>query len=295
MTRPRSIFIPAAFSPTRRTMQLLDLLLETLVAISNKLTFTDILSYIAGVQGNPGFNLSTGARLEVLIEIERLWACLEYTFKKKLKVPQLPSGAYDAAGSVFAGVFCHRPEDAIIIFALSINNDSSGMMTQSFSMIVHRKSPLARIPDTTQPCTVRAKFWEEWGPPITRWFVQDFFSTTLITTTTGHRYVRLIFPEEAGAVIVVLDSNPNHVRLAKVRGLDNERTFIVGMKEEDNSVEKCFYDAVSMDEQRIDGPNVCCAHSFPIASGDTLVPTALLQTPWKFFTLGLRLVRRALH
>jgi hypothetical protein len=60
-------------------------------------------------------------------------------------------------------------------------------------------------------------------------------------------------------------------------------------------VEKCFYDAVSMDEQRIDGPNVCCAHSFPIASDDTLVPTALLQTPWKFFTLGLRLVRRALH
>ena len=91
-------------------------------------------------------------------------------------------------------------------------------MAQFLSMIVHRKSLLARIPDTAQSCTVRATFWEEWEPPITRWFDEDFFSTSLTTTTTRQTYVRLIFTEDDGAVVVILNFNQNHVRLANVCG-----------------------------------------------------------------------------
>ncbi|KAF8625449.1 hypothetical protein AX17_006850 [Amanita inopinata Kibby_2008] len=55
--------------------------------------------------------------------------------------------------------------------------------------------------------------WAEWGPPISWWFEPDFVSTRWITTTTGQRWVSLVWDsDEDVSAIIVADFNPHNIR-----------------------------------------------------------------------------------
>jgi len=109
-------------------------------------------------------------------------------------------------------------------------------VSRNFVMIVHRKALLDLIPlkppfpsgspfGGRQEHTITMIPWKKWGPPITRWFNADDFSTVFITTTSGQRCVqytpshrRPVQAEDDGDrcdTIHILDFNPWHVKIAR--------------------------------------------------------------------------------
>lgn len=138
--------------------------------------------------------------------------------------------------------FAHNPEDAVVIFTLTVGElygDGLGGVRKRFAMIVHRSSLLDAIahslPSSAPPSsTPKQTPYSAWGPPVTRWFAANEFSTMFITTTSGQRCVQYVPGERvrrglgapAGAVqdedlaldpdtIQVLDLNPWHVKLTR--------------------------------------------------------------------------------
>ncbi|CAA7261284.1 unnamed protein product [Cyclocybe aegerita] len=191
--------------------------------------------------------------------------------------------------------YANDSSDAIMIMTLEVSPFNRGS-SRNYVMIVHRRALLhlaiSALPRKSGKGLLNLVAWDTWGPPVTRWFNADDFSTVFITATSGQRYVQLT-PSERGHprgsniplprdTIHVLDFNPWHVHLA--RRNPDPRELIVGVvdpkegeKEREENIchaheafaqdivgrlpyVRCtseekweFYEAVLMDEERILG------------------------------------------
>jgi len=126
--------------------------------------------------------------------------------------------------------FRNRPEDAIIVFSLSIegvrhrdffSQQTRFLETRPFTFIVHRCALLAHIPAAHRACppfcfapehTPAQVPWDVWGVSATRWFEGDPASMRWITTTAGQRSVTM--EDGAPTPVIVRDFNSYAVRAA---------------------------------------------------------------------------------
>lgn len=119
-------------------------------------------------------------------------------------------------------LFSNDAEKAIIIFRITLGA-RVGFGHDRISFVVHRSSMLHHVhkahpwcaseslppKELSEPITIN---WDDWGPPSTRWVLDDTLHAPWITTTSGQREVRM---RGEPSHIVVRDYNHVAVRRAR--------------------------------------------------------------------------------
>ncbi|KIM45496.1 hypothetical protein M413DRAFT_24689 [Hebeloma cylindrosporum] len=81
--------------------------------------------------------------------------------------------AQDAFPRHLSRPFLEDPKRAIIVFAITVRREGSSQQW-NFLMVVHRRALLdvvnRNVADTSNVTEPRVIPWDEWGPPIVRWF-----------------------------------------------------------------------------------------------------------------------------
>jgi hypothetical protein len=172
--------------------------------------------------------------------------------------------------------FLINPASAIIVFSLAIGNYRPGYATseENFVMVVHRKALVDLIPfnvlkGSNGTPTVIA--WNSWGPPVTRWFCCDDFTTGSSLQPWGQRFVQHVFPEEVTSdgdddTIAIYDFNPcrveevrlykEHILAARDDRLDDLRIDVFG-RDMERSLNSQTSPTSSRNQAKESSENIC--------------------------------------
>lgn len=117
-------------------------------------------------------------------------------------------------------LFSVRPSSSIIVFDVAAS-DKTGIDEIEYTFVVHRHALLK----LTQPSNPSHILWNDWGPPVTRWF-SGMSEDELKAKAFGQRYVAM--PTDWASPIVIWDFNQFIIqRLLRIPGSIPESVNII--------------------------------------------------------------------